>query len=109
MQRIFRPNDYFMEQIVELDNDLRKEREHGIPRSIQLAGLCQLGSLPKPWHYEFWSEDIEEDLPFELCHMSHEVQVISSNSQRASMMSSGSADWEWEYYSQTEEDCSAEE
>ena len=38
-RRDIRPNDYFLDQIVELDNDLRKERELAIPRKIKLKVL----------------------------------------------------------------------
>ena len=107
-----RPNDYFMEQIVDLDNDLRKHREYGTPRSIQLAGLGELKNLPKPWHYEFWSDPFPDDLPFELVHQSRPVisnikRSLSSTrlaSKRASMISNESSDWEWEYYDETEEE-----
>ena len=86
-----------MEQLVDLDNDLRKEREHGIPRSIHLAGLNKLKDLPKPWHREFWN-DLPDDLPFD-------VQPLpKSKSVRNSMISNGNSEWEWEYYSQSEED-----
>ena len=101
-----RPNDFFLEQIVELDNDLRKQRECNIPRNIHLRGLDELEKLAKPWHYEFWSE-IPDDLPFSLIHMpipNAQKMGLSSKcaSKRASMISNESSDWEWEYYSDSE-------
>merc|ERR1712115_570195 len=70
MGRDVRPNDHFLAQIVELDNELRKERLFNIPRSIRLFRLSELESLPKPWHHEFWDADVDaESLPFRLSHM----------------------------------------
>lgn len=95
---------------MELDNDLRKERECGIPRSIHLPSLTELGNLPKPWHYEFW-KDIPDDLPFDLSYLKppgltgdKKQQSIGRISNRASMISNASSEWEWEYYSHTEEE-----
>ena len=66
-RRDIRPNDYYLEQIVELDNDLRKERDLGIPRKIHLKGLAEIGQIPKPWHFEFWKAiPTDETLPFTL-------------------------------------------
>ena len=105
MQSPNRPNDYFLEQIVELDNDLRKHRECDLPRRIKLRSLSELDKLAKPWHYEFWS-DIPDDLPFSLVHLTPQIPKTSSRaaSKRASMISNESSDWEWEYYSQSSED-----
>ena len=107
----FRPNDYFMEQIVELDNDLRKARECGMSRSIELPSIHELDSLPKPWHFEFWNEiPDDEDLPFQLSHMKRRevtpcpIVQKSSCSKRASMISNASSEWEWEYYDETDEE-----
>lgn len=90
---------------MELDNDLRKERECGIPRSIKLTN--ELCTLPKPWHYEFWNQ-VPDDLPFGLTNMSRPL-IKPSISNRTSIMSNESSDWEWEYYSQSEEDTSTAE
>ena len=69
-RRDVRPNDHFLEQLTELDNELRKERLFNIPRSINLYRLSELDSLPKPWHYEFWDADVDTDsLPFNLSHL----------------------------------------
>ena len=69
-RRDVRPNDHFLAQLVELDNELRKERLFNIPRSIRLFRLSELDSLPKPWHYEFWDADVDADsLPFSLSHL----------------------------------------
>ncbi|TRY68931.1 hypothetical protein TCAL_15167 [Tigriopus californicus] len=68
-RRDVRPNDYFLEQIVELDNELRKERLFNAPRSIHLHQLKDLNRVPKPWHFEFWDAPPDEDsLPFKLSH-----------------------------------------
>ena len=99
-----------MEQLVELDNDLRKEREMGIPKSITLPGLNELHNLPKPWHFEFWNGDPDEDLPFQMTYLKNPVITKSTKTKSASsipcsnrtsrptsIFSNGS--WEWEYYS----------
>lgn len=89
---------------MELDNDLRKERECGISRTIHLPSLTELGNLPKPWHYEFW-KDIPDDLPFDLSYLKPPPMTNKQKaSNRASMMSNASSEWEWEYYSHTEEE-----
>ena len=95
-----------MEQIVELDNDLRKERECGIPRSINLPKLSELPNLPKPWHCEFWNGIPDEVLPFQLSYLRPQFMKNSSKfgSKRASILSNVSSDWEWEYYDDTEEE-----
>ena len=68
-RRGVRPNDHFLEQVVELDNELRKERVFGIPRTIKLNRLSDIPCIPKPWHYEFWSVIPEADsVPFKLTH-----------------------------------------
>ena len=65
-----RPNDHFLEQLVELDNELRKERLFNIPRSTRLFRLSELDALPKPWHHEFWDADVDADsLPFSLSRL----------------------------------------
>ena len=102
-----------MDQLVLLDNDLRRERECGIPRSIKLPGLDQLKDLPQPWHREFWN-DVPDDLPFNVKPLPKpitlfrkpSISTFSRNaSKRTSMISNGTtSEWEWEYYSQSEED-----
>ncbi len=118
-RRDVRPNDYFLEQIVALDNDLRKHREHGQARKINLVGLEDLKKLPKPWHFEFWN-DIPDDLPFGLTHVpslrlfrggfsSPQSCSSRSMSKRTSVRSSTASEWEWEYYdvssSDEEQEC----
>ena len=44
----------FLEQLVELDNDLRRHRELGMPRKLILSTLEDRDSLPNPWNFEFW-------------------------------------------------------
>jgi len=68
--------------------------------------LSELDKLAKPWHYEFWS-DIPDDLPFSLVHLYPKIPKTSSTSasKRTSMISNESSDWEWEYYSQSEDEC----
>ena len=102
----FRPNDYFMEQIVELDNDLRKEREWGIAKSITLPGLNELNTLPKPWHFEFWNGMPDEDLPFQLTYLKPHCTKNSTkpSSKRTSILSNVSSEWEWEYYDDTDDE-----
>ena len=69
-RRDVRPNDHFLAQVVELDNNLRKERLFNIPRGMKLYTLADLKKLPKPWHFEFWDSTPDPDtLPFQLCHM----------------------------------------
>ena len=66
-RRDVRPNDFYLTQLVELDNDLRKLRECGLPRKIKLHQLQDIDSLPKPWHHQFWeSMPTDETLPFSL-------------------------------------------
>lgn len=106
-RRDVRPNDFFMEQLVELDNDLRKSRELGMKRSLHLPQMGELPRLPKPWHYEFWNE-IPDDLPFDLSYCSPpftaKMRAASGLSKRASLLSTISSDWEWEYYDETDEE-----
>ena len=46
----------FLEQLVELDNDLRRHRELGLARKLVLSTLEDRDSLPNPWNFEFWFE-----------------------------------------------------
>ena len=104
---LHRPNDYFMEQLVDLDNDLRKARELGLKRLITLPKIEDLSTLPKPWHYEFWNE-IPDDLPFELSYQTQpftsKLPMANSLSKRTSVLSTLSSDWEWEYYDETDDE-----
>ena len=79
-RRDVRPNDFYLTQLVELDNDLRKLRECGIPRKIKLHQLKDIDFLPKPWHYQFWeSMPTDETLPFSLscvCEPRPDMQAI---------------------------------
>ena len=104
---LLRPNDFFMDQLVELDNDLRKSRELGIKRSIHLPKMEELPDLPKPWHYEFWNE-IPDDLPFDLSYQRppFTAKMVALSPKRASILSTISSDWEWEYYDETEDEAS---
>jgi len=105
-RRDVRPNDYFLEQLVELDNDLRKQRECDLPRRINFYSLSELDKLAKPWHFEFWS-DIPDDLPFSLTYLNPvipKIEASKNSSKRTSMISNESSEWEWEYYSQSSED-----
>ena len=68
-RRDVRPNDDFMEQLGQLDNQLRKQREFGM-KNTKLKILSDLPSLPKPWHYEFWNIiPSPAELPFKLRHI----------------------------------------
>ncbi|TRY68865.1 hypothetical protein TCAL_05071 [Tigriopus californicus] len=92
MHRDIRPNDGFLEQIVDLDNDLRKFREHGIPRSIKLSTLSDLALLPQSWHYEFWTSPVtEEEIGQPLAHLGEACPLKPSISSRASKSSSKGA------------------
>lgn len=88
MHRDIRPNDGFLEQIVDLDNDLRKFREHGIPRSITLSTLSDLALLPQSWHYEFWTSLVtEEEIGHPLVHLGEPCPIkyqISSGASKSS-------------------------
>ena len=66
-----RPNDGFLEQLTNLDNCLRKERELGLPKQIRLSTLTDRFRLPLSWHNEFWipGEVTEDDLGFPLLPM----------------------------------------
>ena len=131
-RRDIRPNDYYLEQIVELDNDLRKERECGMARRIRLKGLDSIDDIPKPWHFEFWNGlPTDETLPFTLVpfdqserlqqqkqrhrhqpttggvggggsNKSQRTSAILCSSKRQSQLSEW--DYEWEYYSQSEDE-----
>ena len=68
-RRDVRPNDFFLSQLVDLDNALRKERQFNIPNKMKLLTLADIPKIPKPWHYEFWDTEPESDsLPFVLSH-----------------------------------------
>ena len=91
---------------MELDNDLRKQRECDLPRRINFYSLSELDKLAKPWHFEFWS-DIPDDLPFSLTYLNPvipKIEASKNSSKRTSMISNESSEWEWEYYSQSSED-----
>jgi len=65
-----RPNDGFLEQIVLLDNDLRRSREMNLPRKLELSTLEDRYSLPNPWNFEFWTQEIcTEDLGMPLVRL----------------------------------------
>ena len=103
-----------MEQLVELDNDLRKNRELSINKRIHLPKIEELPLLPKPWHFEFWNEIPKEELPFDLSYrtqrpLTSKLALSTSLSKRASVLSTVSSDWEWEYYDETDDDESQNE
>ena len=58
-------------QLANLDNELRKERELGIPRKVKLSTLEDRNRLPLSWHFEFWTpgEVSEEEIGFPLVHI----------------------------------------
>ena len=66
-RRDIRPNDDFIDQIVELHNEFRRNKEECLKKQKKLSDLP---SLARPWHYEYWREvpDITE-LPFRLSHL----------------------------------------
>ena len=60
----------FLEQLVELDNDLRQHRELGLPPKIILSTLEDRDSLPNPWNFEFWTQEVSvEDLGMPLVRL----------------------------------------
>ena len=60
----------FLEQLVELDNDLRRHRELGLPRKLVLSTLEDRDSLPNPWNFEFWTQEVAvEDLGMPLVRL----------------------------------------
>ena len=91
---------------------------------VEFKGLAEIDSIPKPWHFEFWKAiPTDETLPFALTswtdpaaagpastisqlrpkkYSSKRHSRLSANdvSNRQSQMS----EWEWEYYSQSDDD-----
>ena len=60
----------FLEQLVELDNDLRQHRELGLAQQIVLSTLEDRDSLPNPWNFEFWTQEVSvEDLGMPLVRL----------------------------------------
>ena len=51
----------FLDQLVALDNDLKRFRDHQIPMRITLSTLKDLDLLPKPWNHEFWTKVMSEE------------------------------------------------
>ena len=55
---------------MELDNDLRQHRELGLPKKIILSTLEDRDSLPNPWNFEFWTQEVSvEDLGMPLVRL----------------------------------------
>ena len=82
-----RPNDGFLSQLINLDNQLRLEREHSLSKSLKLSTLQDRYRLPLSWHQEFWipSEVSEEELGFTLVPMGQSlISVKSTCSSRIS-------------------------
>ena len=74
-----RPNDDFLDQILALDNENQKRIAlEETPLVDTLPKLSDLPDLPKPWHYEFWS-DIPDDLPFSLVHLNPVIPKLGSS------------------------------
>ena len=85
-RRDVRPNDHFLAQICDLDNELRKFREHNIPMMTSLKTLADVPKMPKPYHREFWDIQPDSDeLPFVLLDYPQELNgdkpVMSENSK----------------------------
>ena len=149
-RRDVRPNDHFLNQVVELDNALRKQRLFNIPLDVKLYEIADLHKLPRPWHHEFWDFDPDPDtLPFKLVHMGDpgsdkpdyreinsemegcEEEKISTEEEpilacdvvrrdlapevkanrqsAASIGTTSSGDWEWEYYDDDDDEEGDEE
>ena len=83
-----RPNDDFLDQILELDNENQRRIALGeTPLLDTLPKLRDLPDLPKPWHYEFW-KDIPgaSEVPFKLRHV-HE-KLVDDLDQSISLLNS---------------------
>lgn len=80
-----------MTQLSNLDNELRKEREHGIPKRMRLSKLEDRNRLPLSWHTEFWvpGEVTEEDVGFPLVPMGQSQLILDQKSTSLSRRSSG--------------------
>ena len=61
----------FLGQLINLDNELRLEREFNKPKKVRLSSLKDKYRLPLSWHTEFWmpNEVSEEELGFPLVPM----------------------------------------
>ena len=66
-----RPNDDFLDQIIDLDNEnQRRIALKETPLLDTLPKLRDLPDLPKPWHYEFWKTVPDaSEVPFKLRHI----------------------------------------
>ena len=51
----------FLDQLVELDNDLKRFRDYDMPMRIKLSTIKDLEVLPKPWNHEFWTKAMSEE------------------------------------------------
>ncbi|XP_040577973.1 uncharacterized protein [Lepeophtheirus salmonis] len=114
-RRDVHPNDHFLSQVAELDNELRKERDYRIPSTIKLFALKDVPNFPKPYHFEFWDTVPHlESLPFILSHQNviksnkgfepqridmEDDSLVQDSGDRNSISSS-----EWEYYTETEDE-----
>ena len=81
-------------------------------------GLAEIDSIPKPWHFEFWKAiPTDETLPFALTSWADPSQQqqqrpMKYSSKRHSRLSANDmskrqsqmSEWEWEYYSQSDDD-----
>ena len=113
-----RPSEHMLEQMAELDSDLRKKRQHGIPGKVNFYKLDSLSGKPRPIHFEYWDRVPEPgSLPFELKYLSNEQHKEDEEQQKdneksdmeiltdgARSSDTSSGDWEWEYYSTSSED-----
>ena len=63
-----RPNDDFLDQILDLDNEnQRRIALKETPLVDTLPKLRDLPDLPKPWHYDFWKTVPDaSEVPFKL-------------------------------------------
>lgn len=65
-RRDVRPNDDFIDQLVSLDNQLKRTDRN----KETMNKVTDIPHLPKPWHFEFWKVIPDQsDLPFKLIHL----------------------------------------
>ena len=77
--RDVRPNDGFLEQIAELDNDLRRQRECDCPPTIPLSTLADHPRLPQAWNLEFWTKEVtEEEIGMPLVRLGEPCPIMPS-------------------------------
>ena len=70
-RRDVRPNDDFIDQLIRLDNQLKRNEKDNI------RVLKDIPSLPKPWHFEFWTEIPKpSEIPFQLIQLGEPAEAF---------------------------------